>query len=157
ENWQTAHIAACRDQFMAAMNRVDSAMMEAKPVAKVEAPVAAPAPTSLFELYFPFDSAVIGQEDQAAIGDAITSYRSDAKFAGKHKVLISGHADRAGSTEYNLALSKRRAEAVRQQLLIAGIPGENITVLAFGEVDPAINTDDNVQNAWNRRVEILVE
>ena len=157
ENWQTAHIAACRNQFMAAMDRVDTAMMEPKPTAKVEAPVSAPAPTSLFELYFPFDSAVIGEEDQTAIGDAITTYRSDAKFAGKEKILISGHADRVGPQDYNLELSKKRAEAVRQQLMIAGIPEKDITVLAFGEVDPAIKTDDEVKNAWNRRVEILVE
>tara|TARA_R110002110_G_scaffold3670_6_gene18999 strand:- start:540 stop:1427 length:888 start_codon:yes stop_codon:yes gene_type:complete len=157
ENWQTAHIAACRNQFMAAMDRVNTAMMEPKPTAKVEAPVSGPAPTSLFELYFPFDSAVIGQEDQTAIGDAITTYRSDAKFAGKDKVLISGHADRVGPQDYNLELSKKRAEAVRQQLMLAGIPEKDITVLAFGEVDPAIKTGDEVKNAWNRRVEILVE
>ena len=41
--------------------------------------------------------------------------------------------------------------------MIAGIPEKDITVLAFGEVDPAIKTDDEVKNAWNRRVEILVE
>jgi OOP family OmpA-OmpF porin len=154
ENWQTAHIAACREQFMNAMQEVELAMA---PPAPQPAPQPVPAePTSLFELYFPFDSAQIGSEDQSAIQNAITVYREDSKFKGKDEVLISGHADRVGDQEYNLKLSKERAEAVRQQLLRNGIAADDITVLAFGESDPAVETGDDVKNAWNRRVEILV-
>ena len=155
ENWQTAHIAACRDQFLDAMQEVDAAMTPT-PATKAAEPVPEPDPISLYELFFPFDSAAIGTEDQAAIQNALKVYRNEARFEGKDELLISGHADKSGDPEYNLMLSRERAEAVRNQLIANGVAANDITILAFGEADPAVSTADGVKNAWNRRLEILV-
>jgi OOP family OmpA-OmpF porin len=155
ENWQTAHIAACREQFLNAMQKVDVAMTP-KPAPAPAEPAPEIDPVSLYELFFPFDSAAIGSEDQTAIQNALEVYRNDQALADKDEVLISGHADKSGDPEYNLALSKERAEAVRNQLIAYGVKPDAITILAFGETDPAVSTADGVKNAWNRRVEILV-
>lgn len=155
ENWQTAHIAACREQFLNAMQEVNVAMTP-KPAPTAADPAPTPEPISLYELFFPFDSAAIGTEDQAAIQNALKVYRNESRFEGKDELLISGHADKSGDPEYNLVLSKERAEAVRNQLIAYGVAADDITVLAFGEADPAVSTADGVKNAWNRRVEILV-
>lgn len=78
------------------------------------------------------------------------------------KLQIDGHADSKGSSEYNLSLSKRRANAVRNYLLISGIAPERLIVLAEGEKLPvAPNTRDNGKDnpegrTLNRRVELTL-
>ncbi len=153
ENWQTAHIAACREQFMSSMRDVDLAMA---PKAMPTEPKAGAEPVSLYEIFFPFDSAAVGPEDQAAIQNALKVYRNDARFAGKNELLISGYADKSGDPAYNMTLSRERAEAVKSQMIANGIAPNAINILAFGETQSSVDTADGVKNSWNRRVVILV-
>ena len=69
-------------------------------------------------------------------------------------IVISGHADERGTREYNLALGQRRAEAVRDYLILNGINKNRINVKSFGEEKPLVNGSDERSWARNRRAEI---
>ncbi len=81
-----------------------------------------------------------------------------AEIAGRSAptVSIGGHADRAGTHEDNERMSRRRAEAVRDQIIAAGVPSESIEMQWFGEDRPAVETEDGVREEKNRRVEIRI-
>jgi peptidoglycan-associated lipoprotein len=102
-------------------------------------------------IYFDFDSAVI-------TGDGTDIVAAHAKYLSDHpdaRVRLEGNTDERGSPEYNIGLGMRRAQAVRQALLLQGASAAQITVVSYGAehpVDPAHNED-----AWrkNRRVDIV--
>ena len=72
------------------------------------------------------------------------------------RVSVVGHSDTQGDTVYNLELSLRRAKAVKQLLVEQGIEERFIDVSSHGEENPLVKTGDNVANARNRRVEVIV-
>jgi peptidoglycan-associated lipoprotein len=72
------------------------------------------------------------------------------------KVLIEGHCDERGTTEYNLALGERRANAVKQYLILLGVDSNRLSTISYGEekpIDPGHN-----EEAWakNRRAQFVV-
>ena len=67
-----------------------------------------------------------------------------------------GHTDRVGTVPYNDALSLRRAERARDELVKAGVPADRIRVEGRGEREPLVATADEVAEPRNRRVEIDV-
>lgn len=71
-------------------------------------------------------------------------------------VLVIGHTDTAGSDALNDALSRQRAEVVRRALVERGVPQKDIVVVGRGKREPVVATGDNVAEARNRRVVILV-
>ncbi len=71
-------------------------------------------------------------------------------------VSVVGHSDTQGNKQYNLALSMRRAQTVQRQLVQFGVRESAIEVSSHGEENPLIPTEDNVANAKNRRVEVIV-
>lgn len=72
------------------------------------------------------------------------------------EVIVTGHADRLGTTAYNDELSLRRAKQMRDMLVAAGITRDKIQVVARGEREPLVPTPDNLSEPRNRRVEIKV-
>jgi outer membrane protein OmpA-like peptidoglycan-associated protein len=70
---------------------------------------------------------------------------------------VTGHADRAGPDSYNMALSMRRADAVKAVLVREGVPANQIAVVARGESQPLVPTADGVREPQNRRVEIVLQ
>lgn len=72
------------------------------------------------------------------------------------EIVVVGHTDRVGTQEFNDALSLKRAEAMRQVLVEAGIPPERIVTAGRGEREPLVKTADEVDEPKNRRVEIRV-
>ncbi|HEY7041336.1 MAG TPA: OmpA family protein [Methylomirabilota bacterium] len=70
------------------------------------------------------------------------------------EIVVIGHTDRVGSVPYNDALSLRRAERMRDELVKAGIPADRIRVAGRGEREPLVPTADEVAEPRNRRVEI---
>jgi outer membrane protein OmpA-like peptidoglycan-associated protein len=72
------------------------------------------------------------------------------------EIVVIGHTDRVGTVPYNDALSRRRAERVREELLKLGIPKVRISIAGRGEREPLIQTDDEISEPRNRRVEINV-
>ena len=70
-------------------------------------------------------------------------------------VELYGHADERGTDRYNIELSRKRAEKVRNYLMAAGIASERIRVKAFGKESPAVPERNREAYARNRRVEFL--
>jgi peptidoglycan-associated lipoprotein len=64
-------------------------------------------------------------------------------------VTVEGHCDERGSTEYNLALGERRANAVKRYLVDLGVPSNNLRTVSFGEERPAV--------AGSRRVGLALQ
>jgi peptidoglycan-associated lipoprotein len=72
------------------------------------------------------------------------------------RLRIEGHCDQRGSTEYNLALGQRRAEAVRAYLLNLGIDGSRLSTASYGKERLLMEGDDEESLARNRRAEFAV-
>ena len=144
ENLQKDHIAACRDGFKSAL-----AQLEAPPpaAAKPVAPMAAP---EKYLVFFEFNKSTLTPEAKKAIANAATAAKS-GKVA---RLVCTGYTDRAGSDAYNMALSQRRANAVKAELAKLGIPAAQVATVGRGEANPLVPTADGVREAQNRRVEI---
>jgi len=72
------------------------------------------------------------------------------------EVVVIGHTDRVGTVQFNDALSLRRAERARDELVKAGVPAARIQIEGRGEREPLIPTADEVPEPRNRRVEISI-
>jgi len=72
-------------------------------------------------------------------------------------VLIEGHADERGTSEDNLALGERRAQAARDQLVSRGIDGGRIAILSDGEERPPCTEPTEACRAQNRRAHFRVQ
>ncbi|MCW8196676.1 OmpA family protein [Proteobacteria bacterium 005FR1] len=72
------------------------------------------------------------------------------------QILVEGYTDAVGSDEFNMQLSRERAEAVRQQLVTAGVDPERIEVKAHGENYPIASNDTVAGRQLNRRVEVVI-
>lgn len=89
-----------------------------------------------------------------------TSVETLNKLAGilkeypKTEILVEGHTDSAGSDEYNMGLSKLRAESVTNYLIAQGIPSGRFTTKWFGETQPVADNATAEGKSKNRRVEI---
>jgi OOP family OmpA-OmpF porin len=144
ENHQPMHIAACRDEFYQALEQLET---------PPEPPAPEPMAPSVYIVLFDFDRANIRPDGQAVIDEVIAA----AQSMGAPQISVTGHADRSGPADYNLALSLRRADAVRQALIAGGIAPDTITVSGRGEEEPAVPTPDGVREQANRRVEIIIQ
>jgi OOP family OmpA-OmpF porin len=146
--WLNRKLQECRSEFEAAMNEVDVAMRPAP------APVAAVAPREQsYLVFFDFDQAQLTPEGQRVVQRAVESYRR----GGTPRIVATGHADRAGPDDHNMALSDRRAAAVYQALVAAGVPSNEIGTQARGETQPLVPTPDGEREPQNRRVEIAIQ
>jgi peptidoglycan-associated lipoprotein len=72
------------------------------------------------------------------------------------RLRVEGHCDQRGSTEYNLALGQRRAEAVRAYLLNLGVDGARLSTLSYGKERPLQEGEGEESFARNRRAEFEV-
>ncbi len=71
-------------------------------------------------------------------------------------VLIEGHTDATGTDDYNLSLSKRRAESVSSELREKAVASNRIKTAWYGEVQPKYSNDTEADRAKNRRVEFAI-
>ena len=71
--------------------------------------------------------------------------------AAKIQVQIEGHCDDRGTTEYNMALGERRANAVRQYLVSLGVSTSRINTISYGKERPAVTESSPSGWAQNRR------
>jgi len=109
----------------------------ARPVATPPAPPPpVVAPRQNFIVFFDFDRSNITADAQKVINDAAQA----AKTGNKTRIELTGHTDRSGSEQYNMALSLRRGEAVKQALIRQGIPANAITIIGRGESQPLVPT-----------------
>lgn len=101
-------------------------------------------------IYFDFDTARIRPEFSEILAAHARRLSGNPRLA----VRLEGHADERGSREYNIGLGERRAQAVRQVLMLQGVGAAQITTVSYGEERPAVRSSD--EEAWerNRRVEL---
>ncbi len=104
-------------------------------------------------IHFPFDSAVIQDTSYALMAEVAELLQQRDEIA---RVMVMGHADERGSRAYNLDLSRRRAQAVVDWLVAAGVDADRLEAHAFGEEVPAEAGASEQALARNRRVELLI-
>ena len=119
------------------------------------------------------DSDVSVSDDDVVIRDAFFSYnrydlsaegrkalKSNAKILKKQKnatIVIEGHCDDRGSTEYNIALGQRRADAAKNYLARLGVKKNRIKTKSYGEENPFCH--EGTEKCWqsNRRAHFVVK
>ena len=98
-------------------------------------------------VFFAFDSSVIDGEARATLD-------RQAAWLGQYPtntLTLEGHADERGTREYNLALGERRATAVKQYLVAAGVDPSRLTTISYGKERPVCVASDDNCYAQNRR------
>lgn len=108
-------------------------------------------PLSKRSVFFDFDSYVVKSEFQPVV-------ETHGKYLGNNRgrrVVVEGHTDERGGREYNLALGQRRAEAVKQRLMLLGASEPQIETVSFGKEKP--RAMGSTEEAWaqNRRADIV--
>jgi OmpA-OmpF porin, OOP family len=128
------------------------------PPASPPMPAAAPPPPApvvpqaqTFIVFFEFDKSTLTADGKNVVDAAATAFRS-----GKSNIAIAGYTDAAGTQQYNLALSKRRADAVKTALERDGVPASVINESWHGKENQRVPTANGVREPQNRRVEIMM-
>jgi OOP family OmpA-OmpF porin len=122
-------------------------------------PAVAPAPPPAvpsapsYMVFFDWDRSNLSAQAVATIKQASDAF----KATGRARITATGHTDKSGPEAYNMALSLRRANAVKDQLVRDGVPAAAITVIGRGESQPLVPTADGVREPQNRRVEIVLQ
>ncbi len=86
--------------------------------APATAPPPPPAPAASFMVFFDWDSTRLNNQSMTVIGQAAAAYKS----RGAARITATGHTDTSGPDNYNMALSLRRANAVKDALVQQGVP-----------------------------------
>ncbi len=113
------------------------------------APVAAPS----YMVFFDWDRSNLSAQALNTIKQAANAF----KTKGNARITATGHTDKSGPENYNMALSLRRANAVKDALVREGVPATAIAVIGRGEANPLVPTADGVREPQNRRVEIVIQ
>lgn len=101
-------------------------------------------------IYFGLDSFELDAQAQSIV----THYAKYLKSKPSVMAVLEGNTDERGSNEYNMALGERRAKAVRDAFVFAGVPSTRLKVVSFGEEKPAMDGHDESAWAKNRRVDM---
>ncbi|MBI2740901.1 MAG: OmpA family protein [Rhodospirillales bacterium] len=116
-------------------------------------PSAPPVAPPSFMVFFDWDRSNLSQQALTTIKQAADAF----KQKGNARITATGHTDTSGPESYNMALSLRRANAVKDALVREGVPAQAITVIGMGEKGLLVQTGDGVREPQNRRVEIVVQ
>ncbi len=111
-----------------------------------------PPPPIHFFLHFQSDSVQLLPASSQQLSEIITAVQRRAPT----RISVVGHTDTMGDKAYNIDLSMRRALAVKQLLVNSGVDDTFLDVSSHGEENPLVKTADNVSDAKNRRVEVVV-
>ncbi len=107
---------------------------------------------NMSDVLFDFDKATLkpgAREKLAKVSGIVLAYPG-------LKLAVEGYTDSVGSDEYNMTLSEKRADAVRDYLVAQGLSDSGITAQGFGKADPVATNDTNEGRALNRRVQLVV-
>jgi len=106
----------------------------------------------LEDVYFDYDKSDLGDNARASLQKNSEWLRRWTST----RVLVEGHADSRGTSEYNLALGERRAAAVRDYLVTLGVDVTRVSIVSKGEEEPVCS--EEVESCWwrNRRGHFMV-
>lgn len=117
-----------------------------------DALAALPPPSRQFVLNFRFQSDELTDEARLLVPKIIAVVRARPSAT----VVVTGHTDTMGAPRANHELGLKRAAAVRNLLVTAGLDGSRIEVSSLGETDPLVPTKDETAEPRNRRVDITM-
>jgi peptidoglycan-associated lipoprotein len=98
-------------------------------------------------LYFGFDDHVLTEEGMSRL----TALGEYIKKNPNQKLIIQGHCDERGSTEYNLALGQKRSASVKAFLVTIGVKDDQLQTVSYGKEKPAMAGSNEEAWAKNRR------
>jgi len=107
-----------------------------------------------------FDSGLLFAVDKATLNDASRRELAELavilnKYPDTH-ILLEGHTDATGSDEYNLELSRKRAQAVANELSLRAVMATRFTIMGYGEGQPIADNGTEYGRQQNRRVEVAI-
>jgi peptidoglycan-associated lipoprotein len=103
-----------------------------------------PDSSPLKEVYFNYNRADIRPDGRATL-------KSDAAWLKSNpavRVQIEGHCDERGTTDYNMALGAKRAQAVKDYLVSMGIPAARLSTISYGKEAPVCK--ESTESCWQR-------
>jgi len=106
---------------------------------------------ALHGILFDLDQATLKQESSQQLQHIVTLLLQYPDL----QLEVQGHTDDQGDDAYNMDLSQRRAEAVRDYLRLFGIDGSRLTPKGYGETAPVAANETEAGRAENRRVELV--
>jgi len=143
-----AEAAAIRKKAEAEVNRLEAALGQVAETRRTALGLVMNLGSD--HLKFEFDKADLRPEDRELLsriaGIILTSH--------DYTISVNGHTDDVGSDAYNQTLSERRAQAVRDYLVKAGLPAQILTVQGHGKSLPLVRGTSDAARAKNRRVEL---
>jgi peptidoglycan-associated lipoprotein len=107
----------------------------------------------LRDLQFEFDRWDLTPEARRSLDELAAALKG---FPGL-RLVIEGHADERGTTEYNLALGARRAQSARDYLVSLGIAADRLETTSYGEERPLDPAHNEMAWALNRRAHFVVK
>ena len=110
-----------------------------------------PKPPVHYILYFEKDL-LLASDSARLLPEILTAIKERSST----DITVVGHTDSVGSREYNMTLSKNRANSVKELLVKDGVDPNQIKTTSHGKENPLIKTEDNVSEPRNRRVEVVV-
>ena len=165
ENWQTWDINSCKNDFLNAMHNIyekistqeneqetsDNKDNNLENETKDEVTIVTKNENKelMQIIYFDFDQFNLSEVSKDKIKKFLNNYGSVI-----NEYLVVGHTDTKGTNKYNLSLSIKRAEVVKEILINYGINQSSINILGKGEGSLAVDTPDDTKQPANRRVEI---
>jgi len=144
--WLESKVRNCRDAFYAAMTEVDG-----HPVAAAVVPPAAR--QQAYITFFDWDQSTVTPEGLAVL----KSVSDNVRAGGAADLIVTGNTDLSGTNGYNMALSQRRADAVKAILIRNGVSPNAINTVAKGETQPLVPTADGVREPQNRNVAVVIQ
>ena len=100
-------------------------------------------------IYFDYNEFIVKPEYQDMLRQNFGGQKVTAP------IRLEGNADERGSSEYNLALGQKRAEAVKKQLTVLGVPDSQLEAVSFGSEKPRETCHEERCWAANRRVDLM--
>jgi len=98
-------------------------------------------------VHFNYDAYALSTESRIALRENASYLKDNPSL----EVLVEGHCDDRGTSEYNLALGQKRAKSLRDYYMRLGVPGRAIATISFGEERPACNEATDTCWGKNRR------
>lgn len=103
-------------------------------------------------VFFDYDKSNLTSDDQDSIQKVVAWMQTYPDVT----LTLEGHADERGTREYNLALGERRANAVRRYMEALGIDSARLSVISYGNQQPAMLGSNELAWAQNRRAVFVV-